>query len=75
MKTFPLHYCALLLLMLLVPVLVPAPDAFPSTYLAVLAIVGGIAAVTLMTWRNALPTDTVAQLIQRTERGERPSQR
>ena len=75
MKTFPLHYAALLILMLIVPVLLPAPDALPSTYAAALAVIGGIATVTLMTWRDALPTDTVAQLLQRTESGDRRSRR
>lgn len=48
------------------------PDARTSTYVAALALTFGVASVILMSWRNALPTDTVGQLLQRTETGDRP---
>jgi hypothetical protein len=45
-------------------------NARPSTYTAVLGLMLGAATVTLISWRNALPTDTIAQLLQRTEANE-----
>ena len=70
MKTFPYHYAALALVLTLLAVFLPSRFALPSTYTAALVLIFGIAAVALFTWRNALPTDTVAQLIQRTENAE-----
>ena len=67
MKTFPYHYAALAIVVTLLTTLLPSRFALPSTYTAALVLILGIATVVLITWRNALPTDTVAQLLQRTE--------
>ena len=53
----------------------PLPVAFPSTYAVILALVVGAGTVTLLSWRNALPTDTVAQLLHRTENDAAPKGR
>lgn len=72
MKTFPYHYAALALIVTLLAVLLPR-FAVPSTYTAAIVLILGIGTVVLITWRNALPTETVAQLIQRTEDTDGPS--
>ena len=73
MKSFPLSYAAIALVIALAAGvwLVPIPDAIPSTYAAALAVTVGAALVILMAWRNARPTDTVGQLLQRTESDDR----
>jgi hypothetical protein len=43
------------------------PNSLPSTYVALLGLLIGAGTVTLLTWRSALPTDTVGQLLHRTE--------
>jgi hypothetical protein len=41
----------------------------PSTFALVVGIILGAAAVTLITWRNAQPTENVAELLHTTEKG------
>lgn len=68
MKPVQFRYIgAVMLLVIVAGLLLPLPDAVPSTYAAVLAFLLGAGAVTMLSWRNALPTDTVGQLLQRTE--------
>lgn len=72
MKSFPLRYAAIVLVMVIVAGawFFPLPEAIPSTYASAFALIIGVAAVTFITWRNALPTDTIGQLLQRTESDE-----
>ena len=44
-----------------------APVAYPSTYAATLVVLVAAGIVTWFTWRNALPTDTVAHVLYQTE--------
>lgn len=69
MKLFRLHYIALGFIFTAVfcAWLSWGSSAVASTYAAMLALVAGIAAVTIISWRNAQATDTVGQLLQRTE--------
>jgi Ca2+/Na+ antiporter len=69
MKTLAIRYAVIAFFLTLVAsvFVVPVPGAIPSTYAAGLALLLGAISVTLMAWRNALPTDTVAQLLYRTE--------
>lgn len=46
---------------------VPPPEGVPSTYAAALALFGGVMWVTFLTWRNAMGTDSVANLLHRIE--------
>jgi|GraSoiStandDraft_34_1057297.scaffolds.fasta_scaffold174081_1 hypothetical protein len=41
----------------------------PSTFAVIAGVVVGAAAVTLITWRNAQPTENVAELLHTTEKG------
>jgi hypothetical protein len=43
------------------------PDASASTYIAMLGVILGALAVILISWRNALPTDSIGLVLQRTE--------
>ena len=45
----------------------PPPDGVPSTYAAALALFAGVLWVTFLTWRNAMGTDSVANLLHRIE--------
>jgi hypothetical protein len=74
LKPFPLHYAAigLFITALASASTLSGLDALPSTYMAVVGLMLGVVSVILMSWRNALPTDTVGQLLQRTEANERP---
>lgn len=47
--------------------LVPMPSAAVSTYAAAVALMLGVGSVMLLTWRNALPVETIGQVLQRTE--------
>ena len=53
----------------------PVPEGVPSTYAAVLAVLVGAVCITLLAWRNAMSTDTVAQLIHRTDTDARGTRR
>jgi hypothetical protein len=46
---------------------VPMPSAAVSTYAVVAALLLGIGSVVLFSWRNALPAETIGQVLQRTE--------
>jgi hypothetical protein len=68
MKSVQFRYIgAVTLLVIVAALLIPLPDAVPSTYAAILAFLLGAGAVIILSWRNALPTDTIGQLLQRTE--------
>jgi hypothetical protein len=73
-RSRPTRYAAIALATTIVPavLLLPIPDAIPSTYASAVALMFGAASVTLMAWRNALPTDTIGQLLHRTESGDAP---
>ncbi len=47
--------------------LAPRAGAMPSTYAAAIALFLGVGAVMFITWRNARPTETIGQVLQRTE--------
>ena len=47
-------------------------DVSMSTYAAIIGLMFGVVFVIGAAWRNARPTDTVGQLLQRTEAGNRP---
>jgi hypothetical protein len=78
MQSFPLHYIGLGLLIVAATMTVAlalTQGAHASTYAALAALGFGTMTVVWFTWRNALPTDTVAQLLRRTEatdRNDRP---
>lgn len=69
MNSFPLRYAVIALIVTVAAAMwvLPVPHAVPSTYAAAVALVIGTLLVVAVTWRNALPTDTVGQLLQRTE--------
>ena len=68
MKSFPLQYVALALIVTVAAAWVlPVPHAVLSTYAAAFALLVGVLLVAAVTWRNALPTDTIGQLLHRTE--------
>lgn len=69
MKSFPLQSLIALAIVTLAAALwlVPRSSATPSTYAAAIALFLGVGAVMLLTWRNARPTETIGQLLQRTE--------
>jgi ABC-type Mn2+/Zn2+ transport system permease subunit len=70
------HFIALALIVSVVGGLsFPLPDGVPSTYAAVLAVVVGAVSITMLTWRNAMATDTIAGLIHRTDREARRTRR
>jgi hypothetical protein len=74
MQAFFPHYiglCFLVAAAALIVALTLDYGADPSTYAAFAALGFGTMAVVWFTWRNALPTDTVAQLLHRTETAER----
>ncbi len=73
MKSFSLRYVAIgfVIITAVGASALPVSDASASTYAAVLALILGSTSVIFMTWRNALPTDTVGQLLQRTETTDR----
>ena len=70
------HLIALTLIVWVVGgISLPLPHGVPSTYAAVLAVVIGAVCITLLTWRNAMSTDTVAHLIHRTDSEARGTRR
>jgi hypothetical protein len=74
MQSFPLHYIGVGLLVVAATMTVALAltlGAHPSTYAAVAALGCGSMTVVWFSWRNALPTDTVAQLLHRTEVADR----
>ena len=71
-STRPVHLTHLIALTLILWVLggtafFPPPAGVPSTYAAALALFGGVLWVIFLTWRNAMGTDSVANLLHRTE--------
>jgi hypothetical protein len=74
MKSFPPQYIAIGLIItasIAALLVTRGSDAVLSTYAATGALALGIMSVIWFSWRNALPTDTVAQLLNRTEDNQR----
>jgi hypothetical protein len=77
MNSYPVRYAALALVAV-AAVVVPffaSADVSTSTYVAMIGLLLGFAFVVASSWRNAIPGDTVGQLLQRTEAARRPGRR
>jgi hypothetical protein len=77
MNSYPVRYAAVALVAVAAVALplFASADLSMSTYAAVVGLLIGFAFVVAISWRNAIPGDTVGQLIQRTEAAPRPGRR